>query len=301
MGMHDPISDQLHRLDAPLQFQPETDFQSLDGFSLEPESWLEIPLRSDRPIPFKCAVSSQIKAIFTPGHLLLWLTCPQVTLPVPSSFPRSAFVPFFVVFTTKPRSPLLAREIAVDATIAVSLLRQVTIVNSRPTPSHSPSSSTASSLSDDPEGGSKRSTRLLKRMTRTSLRSKSPKRQPYHAVKDKPLPELPTTGVLETRTLQTDVCVGFPKRPRNRMQPNQKHPSLDTHAALPDGLYKGKIRLDKSMLPSIDFSGLSVKVRLLPLRHYISRNTDSLPLRSTSLTFLSSLDKMSSELVYPLE
>ncbi len=44
-------------MEAPIAVQPETDFQSLDGLSLEPESWLEIPLRSDRPIPFKCAVS----------------------------------------------------------------------------------------------------------------------------------------------------------------------------------------------------------------------------------------------------
>lgn len=44
------------RLEAPVLYQPDTDFQSLDGLYLEPDSWLEIPLRSDRPIPFKCAV-----------------------------------------------------------------------------------------------------------------------------------------------------------------------------------------------------------------------------------------------------
>lgn len=42
-------------LEAPILYHPETDFQSLDG-SMEPDSWIEIPLRSERPIPFKCAV-----------------------------------------------------------------------------------------------------------------------------------------------------------------------------------------------------------------------------------------------------
>lgn len=29
---------------------------------------------------------------------------------------------------------------------------------------------------------------------------------------------------------------------------------------MPDGLYKGRMQLNKSMLPSIDWAGLSVKV-----------------------------------------
>ena len=53
-------SIQLYRLEAPLHVHLDSDFQSLDGLSLEPSSWLEIPLHADRPIPFKCAVSTHV-------------------------------------------------------------------------------------------------------------------------------------------------------------------------------------------------------------------------------------------------
>ncbi|CAL1699600.1 unnamed protein product [Somion occarium] len=237
------------RLEAPILLQPDTDFQSLDGLSLEPESWLEIPLRSDRPIPFKCAI----------------------TLPVPSTFPRSASIPYFVVFTTKPRSPLLAREIAVDATVSVSLLRQVTIVTNQSSPHssfHSTSTSLSSSNSDDSDAPSSSTRKFLRRMAKSTPISQGHitpsesrrQRKHSHTVKDKPLPDLPPNpGLLETRTLHTDMSIGFPKRPRNRVEPNETHPSLDAHSSLPDGLYKGSMQLNKSMLPSIDWAGLSVK------------------------------------------
>lgn len=61
------------------------------------------------------------------------------------------------------------------------------------------------------------------------------------------------------RSLHTDVCIGFPKRPRSRVAAHQRHPSIEESAALPDGLYKGKLRLDKTMLPSIEWAGLTVK------------------------------------------
>ena len=80
--------------------------------------------------------------------------------------------------------------------------------------------------------------------------------------KDKPLPPIPH-GISDTRSLQTDVCVGFPKRPRNRPASHERHPSIEAANALPDGLYKGKLKLEKNMLPSIDWAGLSVKVRLI--------------------------------------
>ena len=56
-SMHDKISSFLSRLEAPVFIQPDTDFQSVDGFAVEPQSWLEMPLMPERPIPFNCAVS----------------------------------------------------------------------------------------------------------------------------------------------------------------------------------------------------------------------------------------------------
>ena len=80
-------------------------------------------------------------------------------------------------------------------------------------------------------------------------------------MRDKPLPQLPPPGMSESRALQTDVSIGFPKRPRYRCEPGHKHPSLEAHKSLPDGLYKGKIQLDKHLLPAFDWPGLRVKVR----------------------------------------
>ncbi|TCD67425.1 hypothetical protein EIP91_012397 [Steccherinum ochraceum] len=246
-----PDPSERVRVNATVLYEPDSDFQSLDGLSVEPDAWLEIPLRADRPVPFKCAI----------------------TLPVPSAFSRSSSIPYFAIFTTKPRSTLLAREIAVDATIAVSLIRQVTVFTTRSTLSHSSTSSLSSSVSSEDLNGSyspaKRS--FLRRVHKSaspifgsgrSSPAESPRTAPSTPIKQKPLPELPpppTPGVLETRTLQTDVSIGFPKRPRGRVEPHQKHPTLSSHTSLPDGLYKGKMQLDKNMLPSIDWAGFSVK------------------------------------------
>lgn len=49
----DPRCD---RLEVPILFYPDADFQSADASPQSPQSWLEMPLRSDRPIPFRCAV-----------------------------------------------------------------------------------------------------------------------------------------------------------------------------------------------------------------------------------------------------
>ncbi|THH32930.1 hypothetical protein EUX98_g1235 [Antrodiella citrinella] len=237
--------DERVRVNATILYEPEADFQSFDGFQAEPDAWLEIPLASDRPVPFKCAI----------------------TLPVPSTFSRSAFIPYFTIFTTKPRSTLLAREIAVDATISISLIRQVTVFTARAAFTHASTSSFSSSASseDTNSASSPATRRFLRRVHKSaspifgSGRFSPGGSQPSTPVQNKPLPDLPPPGVYETRTLQTDVSIGFPKRPRGRVEPNQKHPTLNVHTSLPDGLYKGKMQLDKNMLPSIDWSGLSVK------------------------------------------
>jgi hypothetical protein len=172
-----------------------------------------------------------------------------------------------------PRSPDLAKEIAADATISVSLLRQVTVTEQSsppPTPPQTPSSS--SEDSDVPRH------KLLKRVARGSQSRLGSAARAMKGVDDtsdfreKPLPRLPTQTVFtESRTLQNSICIGFPKRPRQLGCDSRSHPSLDSHAALPDGLHKAKIALQKEMLPCIDWVGVSVKVCsynfLSPNRH----------------------------------
>ncbi|KAF9458236.1 hypothetical protein BDZ94DRAFT_1201451 [Collybia nuda] len=228
-------------LEVPILFYPDSDFQSIDATSQSPQSWLEMPLRSDRPIPFRCAV----------------------TLPTSVTFTRTSHIPYFVVFTTMPRSPNLAREIAADATISVSLLRQVTVTEQSsppPTPPLTPSTS-----SDDSDTTRHK---LLKRVARSQSRLNSAARaikafDDNTDFRDKPLPRLPTQTVFtESRTLQNSICIGFPKRPRQLVSDSRSHPSLDSHASLPDGLHKAKIALQKEMLPCIDWAGVSVKYYL---------------------------------------
>ena len=49
---------QRFSVEAPIVFQPEMDFDCLDGISKKPNAWLELPLRTDRSsVPFQCAVS----------------------------------------------------------------------------------------------------------------------------------------------------------------------------------------------------------------------------------------------------
>ena len=44
-------------MEIPFLLLPDADFQSFDGVATAQESWLEMPLHADRPMPFKCAVS----------------------------------------------------------------------------------------------------------------------------------------------------------------------------------------------------------------------------------------------------
>lgn len=226
-------------LEVPILFHSDTDFQSMDGCNIAPDLWLEMPLTPERSIPFHCAV----------------------TLPRPQTFSRCTSVPFFVVFTTKPRCAVLAREIAADATIAVSLVRKVTIKPQLP-----PASTDTAQLSDDSDSTSGHiptsRTKLLKRAVKTAAAAvvrvpKTPEEPFSAAVRYKPLPELPQVSFSETHTVKTQLSVGFPKRPRH---PNE--PGTECQAYLPDGLYKGKFRLSKDIIPGVDWPGVSVKYYL---------------------------------------
>lgn len=203
------------------------------------------------------------------------IICCKVTIPTPSTFPRSATVPFFVVFSTTPRSRQLAREIASDATITVNLLLQVSVDSSQSRPSSLNSSASTtpstppSSPSDEgsdplpPNSFHKRAgSRLL--LKRSSRSARPLLVRAYRSVSDlgeasklsKPLPPTPPAVLQDTKVLQTAVSIGFPKRPRQ----TDGQGTADSSKTLPDGLYRGKIPLSSSMLPSFEWAGLSVKV-----------------------------------------
>ncbi|KAJ7778284.1 hypothetical protein B0H16DRAFT_1659395 [Mycena metata] len=228
------ITENPSFLEIPIVLHPDPDFHSLDGLGDDSSSWLEMPLKSDRPISFRCAV----------------------TLPTSVTFSRASSIPYFVVFTTTPRSSSLAREVAADATIAISVFSQVTITEATVmpiTPPQTPQSDeSGDSLPFQQRGNG--STKLLRRVrSRTSPWSRA-------FDEEKPLPRLPTqTTFSETQTIHTGICIGFPKRPRHQQSSHKMHPSLQSQEALPDGLHKSKIPLRRDMLPSIDWAGVSVK------------------------------------------
>ncbi|KAF8652356.1 hypothetical protein AX16_004386 [Volvariella volvacea WC 439] len=234
-------------LEVPILYCPDPDFHSLDE-QKNPTSWLEMPLRSDRPIPFRCAV----------------------TLPTTVTFSRSSSIPYFVVFTTTPRSPSLAKEIAADATISISLQRQITLTENMslpPTPPQTPPSS--GEESETPRGNLFKRVKSVQPRLRRRAKTleeipdiKETTAPPLRAIVDKPLPRLPTQTVFsESRSLQNIICIGFPKRPRNPTD-NHKLQATNPPMSLPDGLHKGKISLSRDMLPCIDWSGLNVKYYL---------------------------------------
>lgn len=175
-------------------------------------------------------------------------------MPSSITFTRTSSVPYFVVFKTILRSVDMAKEIASDATISVSLLRQVVVTEGA---SLRPSSPCPPTSSHDASRSYKRS--LPSGYCRTA---KPAKRSDNNSdFRDKSLPRLPTHAVFsESRTVQNSICIGFPKRPRRQICNPGGHPSLDSQVSLPDGLHKGIIQLHEGMLPSIDWAGVSVKV-----------------------------------------
>ncbi|KXN92145.1 hypothetical protein AN958_09237 [Leucoagaricus sp. SymC.cos] len=220
--------DNSSSLEVPIIIQADKDFQSIDASPKSQESWTEMPLKAERPVPFRCAV----------------------TLPSSITFLRSSAIPYFVVFTTTPRSPSLAKEIAADASISVLLIRQVTVTEQAclpPTPPITPSSDDLDSPTSRP--------RLLRKVTRTVQHQRQRSARPDLSPdpRDKPLPELPTQTFSETRTIRNDMCIGFQKRPRHQCDPGG-HPPLDAQMALPDGLHKAKIALNNDMMPCIDWT-----------------------------------------------
>ncbi|KAF8966571.1 hypothetical protein BDZ97DRAFT_1657490 [Flammula alnicola] len=231
----DPLEIPSH-LEVPFLVQPDADFQCIDASAATPNSWLEMPLRPDRPIPVRCAI----------------------TLPTSVTFSRSSSIPYFVVFTTTPRSAETAKEIAADATISVSLIRQIIVTDQTSLPPSPPLTPTSEESDTAPPFRPKLLRRVAKSQPRLSLpRRTSEGTLTFTRDRDKPLPQLPVSkSFSDTRTIKNDMCIGFPKRPRQQCD-NQSHPSLELVAALPDGLHKTRLPLNKDMLPCIDWGGVS--------------------------------------------
>ncbi|KAJ7260471.1 hypothetical protein B0H12DRAFT_1181924 [Mycena haematopus] len=213
----------------PIIVQPDPDFHSMDG-----SSWIEIPLKCHRPVPIHCAV----------------------TLPKSLTFSRASSIPFFVVFTTTPRSSSLAREVAGDATITVSISSEVCVLEK----SNQPIPAQTGTVSNDFIADSRFSRltssvfRGLKSRSLSSLHSDS------HGTLSTPLPRLSSRKAFsDTQTVYHGISIGFPKRPRHSTSSTKTHPSLDEVRLLPDGLYKGKIPLGRNILTSFNWGGISVK------------------------------------------
>ncbi|KAF7977345.1 hypothetical protein HWV62_4139 [Athelia sp. TMB] len=218
---------------------------SNESSTAQPDFWLEMPLISSISVPFQCAV----------------------TLPSPANFSRSSAVPYYVVFTTTPRSSTLARDIAVNATISVTLVRYVSVnIPSRlpPSPPMTPLGSAEDSDSSSSHRMPLRQRKFFGRArsnTGPSLPSRideSASRRSIHNNARIFAPPPPNPPFTETRNLITQLGEGFPKRPRRRK--DQVHPAADRGTnGLPDGLLKGELKLEADMLPSINWAGISVK------------------------------------------
>ncbi|KAH8829052.1 hypothetical protein DL96DRAFT_1026113 [Flagelloscypha sp. PMI_526] len=147
-----------------------------------------------------------------------------------------------------------------------------------PTPPMTPYSTNSSISSDESGEGGYKSSKLFKlkrpiqaRPPRTRTGSAGPMVPPklpsngfafpiLEEPSQKPLPRIQKQTVwTQSQILHTCFSPGFPKRPRLNFE-GRKHPSIEEVASLPDGLFRNKIPLDKNILGSIDWPGVSVKV-----------------------------------------
>ncbi|KIY47383.1 hypothetical protein FISHEDRAFT_66099 [Fistulina hepatica ATCC 64428] len=232
----DPLQDACI-IRVPILLVADNDFHSLDGVPRKGEQWLERPLKSERSqLPFRCAI----------------------TLPTATTFAKHTSIPYFVVFTTIPSSAGLAQEITTDATVSVSLIRELIVREKSellPTPPDTP----PSTLSEDAHGGSRNSlfARVVKVPTRLGRSRFSEEKAPKEGAAGQASP--PEKIYSDTRTLRTYICIGFPKRPRRSVAATKNgHPDLTAQLQLPDGLLKSVLPLPSDMIPSISWSSIKV-------------------------------------------
>ena len=186
-------------------------------------------------------------------------------MPASVTFSRASYIPYFVVFATKPQFSELAKEIAADTTISVSLVRQVNVLEHASPPPTPPDTPTSSPIEESDTSLSK----FFKRGFRTkhsrvpSGVGRAAKILEESDESNKPLPHLPIQTLFsQSRVLENNICIGFPKRPRRRGHASG-HPSIDFQNVLPDGLLKSKISLHEGMPPCINWAGVSIKVGMM--------------------------------------
>lgn len=85
-----------------------------------------------------------------------------------------------------------------------------------------------------------------------------------HKSKIVTIPEEQKQRLSDSRTLHTDVSVGFPKRPKGRTPSPGSHPSIKAASLLPDGLYRGRIPLQKGWFPSVKWNDFNIDVSPYP-------------------------------------
>lgn len=64
--------------------------------------------------------------------------------------------------------------------------------------------------------------------------------------------------VSERRALLSNVSEGFTKKGK---MPGKRTSDVSMSMMVPDGIYRSELRLNGGMLPSVDWAGVSVKVR----------------------------------------
>lgn len=183
-------------------------------------------------------------------------------MPASLTFTRESGILYFAVFKTIPRSADLAKEIASDATISVSLLRQVTVTTAAPSVTLPPLY-TSESLTSHLESNSPHLHKGFLRSGHSKIAKALKGLDNNLGLCEKTvLPSLPIRIIFsESRILQNKICIGFPKRPHCQIRSPGGHPSLNSQASLPDGIHKSVIKLHEGILPSISWEGVSVKVR----------------------------------------
>ncbi|KZS96224.1 hypothetical protein SISNIDRAFT_536438 [Sistotremastrum niveocremeum HHB9708] len=269
-------------LGAPFLYQPVQDDLPADFPPQETPTtgeWADItlePVDAERKVPFGCVV----------------------TIPHPCSYPRTGNLPFWIVFATKPMYGFLASDIRREATISVSLVRHITFDPSRNTPcTPSPPLSTPADPPPIIQRPARARTQTFLQRVATPILSRRQRamsdppepiaERPKYVEAEKQLPLLPVEAIIrESRKVMFDVMVGFDKNPALKDKKRERRKSksnrhsrrssvrsqeseradegevMELKPGQPEGVVRGRLKLDGGMLFSIDWPGLTVEYDL---------------------------------------